>query len=41
MSLTVDRSGARPEVQRAALLRTARLLMRGHVMVPAAVWSGP
>ncbi len=27
-------------VTRAALLRTARLLMRGEVMVPAAVWSG-
>ena len=40
VSLTVDRSGARPDVQRAALLRTARLLMRGHAMVPASVWSG-
>lgn len=27
-------------VTRAALLRTARLLMRGEVMVPAAVWKG-
>ena len=27
-------------VTQAALLRTARLLMRGEVMVPAAVWSG-
>ena len=27
-------------VSRAALLRTARLLMRGEVMVPAAVWKG-
>jgi 4-oxalomesaconate tautomerase len=27
-------------VTRAALLRTARLIMRGEVMVPAAVWSG-
>ena len=27
-------------VQRAALLRTARLLMRGEVMVPASVWGG-
>jgi 4-oxalomesaconate tautomerase len=26
---------------RAALLRTARLLMRGHVMVPSSVWEGP
>ncbi len=28
-------------VTRAALLRTARLLMRGQAMVPAAVWAGP
>ncbi|MBM68104.1 MAG: 4-oxalomesaconate tautomerase [Haliea sp.] len=28
------------EVKRAALLRTARLLMRGEVMVPASVWEG-
>ncbi|HSM21745.1 MAG TPA: PrpF domain-containing protein, partial [Rubrivivax sp.] len=28
-------------VLRAALLRTARLLMRGEVLVPAAVWAGP
>jgi 4-oxalomesaconate tautomerase len=29
------------KVTRAALLRTARLIMRGEVMVPAAVWPGP
>ena len=28
-------------VTRAALLRTAGLLMRGEVMVPVAVWAGP
>lgn len=28
------------QVRRAALLRTARLLMRGEVMVPASVWEG-
>jgi 4-oxalomesaconate tautomerase len=28
------------KVTKAALLRTARLLMRGEAMVPAAVWSG-
>lgn len=28
------------KVQRAALLRTARLLMRGEVMIPSAVWRG-
>jgi len=27
-------------VVRAALLRTARLIMRGEVMIPAAVWKG-
>jgi 4-oxalomesaconate tautomerase len=27
-------------VTRAALLRTARLLMRGEAMVPASVWAG-
>jgi 4-oxalomesaconate tautomerase len=27
-------------VTRAALLRTARLLMRGEAMVPASVWKG-
>jgi 4-oxalomesaconate tautomerase len=39
VSLTVRRNGGRPEVTLAALLRTARLLMRGQVMVPASVWS--
>lgn len=29
-----------PEVQRAALLRTARKLFAGHVFVPASVWPG-
>lgn len=28
-------------VRRAALLRTARLIMRGDVMIPASVWAGP
>ena len=27
-------------VIRAALLRTARLIMRGEVMIPAAIWKG-
>jgi 4-oxalomesaconate tautomerase len=27
-------------VTRAALLRTARLLMKGEAMVPASVWKG-
>jgi 4-oxalomesaconate tautomerase len=38
MEVTVK--GDAIEVRRAALLRTARLLMRGEVMVPRAVWSG-
>lgn len=29
------------KVTRAALLRTARLIMRGEVMVPASIWPGP
>lgn len=40
VSLEVDTSTGTPDVRRAALLRTARLLMRGEVMVPASVWSG-
>lgn len=28
-------------VTRAALLRTARLLMRGEAMIPASIWKGP
>jgi 4-oxalomesaconate tautomerase len=40
VSLEVDTSSGTPDVRRAALLRTARLLMRGEVMVPASVWGG-
>ncbi len=29
-----------PEVKRAALLRTARKLLKGHAFVPAAIWPG-
>jgi 4-oxalomesaconate tautomerase len=36
--LLVD-DGGRPRVERSALLRTARALMRGEVLVPAAVWD--
>ena len=39
ISMDVDATGATPVVRRAALLRTARLLMRGDVMVPGAVWA--
>ena len=40
VTLDVDRSGEPPVVRRAGLLRTARLLMRGHVMMPARAWYG-
>ena len=37
--LLVD-DGGKPRVERSALLRTARALMRGEILVPAAVWAG-
>ncbi len=40
-SVELGRDPANPHrVTRAALLRTARLLMRGEVMVPASIWKG-
>jgi 4-oxalomesaconate tautomerase len=40
-SVTLASDPADPgRVRRAALLRTARLLMRGEVLVPAAAWAG-
>jgi len=39
VTLQVSVSGGEVSVTRSALLRTARLLMRGEVMVPSAVWS--
>lgn len=40
-SVELELDPADPQkVTRAALLRTARLIMRGEVMVPAAVWPG-
>jgi 4-oxalomesaconate tautomerase len=40
-SVEIEVDPANPQnVTRAALLRTARLLMRGEAMVPASVWSG-
>lgn len=40
-SVELEIDPANPQnVQRAALLRTARLIMRGEVMVPAEVWAG-
>jgi len=38
MDVTVN--GGEVKVHRAALLRTARMLMRGEVYVPASVWAG-
>lgn len=40
VTLEIDARGPRPEVRRAGLLRTARLLSRGEVMIPAAIWDG-
>ena len=38
--MEVSLAGNMPEVRRAALLRTARKLMQGQVLVPTAVWDG-
>jgi len=40
VSMDVSLEGGNVQVRRAALLRTARKLMRGEVYVPASVWSG-
>ena len=41
-SVTLEVGGTpdRPEVRKAGLLRTARLIMRGNIFVPAGVWDG-
>ena len=41
-SVTLEVGGTReqPVVRKAGLLRTARLIMRGEVLVPAAIWDG-
>jgi 4-oxalomesaconate tautomerase len=39
VTLEVEASGGTFSVRRSALLRTARLLMRGEVLVPSSVWS--
>jgi len=41
VTIDVRLEAGTPVVTRSALLRTARLLMRGEVFVPSAVWSGP
>lgn len=40
VTLEIDRSGPAPEVRRAGLVRTARLLSRGEVLIPAGIWDG-
>jgi 4-oxalomesaconate tautomerase len=40
VSMDVRIDGGEVVVERAALLRTARLLMRGEVFVPRSVWAG-
>jgi 4-oxalomesaconate tautomerase len=41
-SVELEVDPARPSsVTRAALLRTARLIMRGQVLIPASIWRGP
>jgi 4-oxalomesaconate tautomerase len=40
VTLEVGGTRERPTVLKAGLLRTARLIMRGEVLVPAAVWDG-
>lgn len=39
LDLDVDLAGAQPVMRRAALIRTARRLFQGEVLIPAAVWS--
>jgi 4-oxalomesaconate tautomerase len=39
VTIEVELTGAGPVVTRSALLRTARLLMRGEVFVPSSVWN--
>jgi 4-oxalomesaconate tautomerase len=38
VDLEVTTSGGRPEVKRAALLRTARKIFDGHVFISSSVW---
>ena len=40
VTLEIEYDGVRPVVRRAGLLRTARLLARGEVMIPAGIWNG-
>ena len=40
LSVELEVAGANPKVIRASLIRTARALFRGEVLIPAAVWDG-
>jgi 4-oxalomesaconate tautomerase len=40
VEMEIDSSGDKPQVKRAALLRTARRLFEGQVLIPQSVWSG-
>jgi 4-oxalomesaconate tautomerase len=39
VTIEVEASGGTVAVTRSALLRTARLLMRGEVLVPSSAWN--
>lgn len=39
LTLDIDSSGPLPVIRRAGLLRTARLLSRGEVFIPAGIWD--
>ena len=39
VTLEIDYSGPLPDVNKAGLLRTARLLGRGEVLIPAGIWD--
>ena len=40
VTLEIDDSGELPNVRKAGLLRTARLLSRGEVLIPSGIWEG-
>ncbi len=40
VALEINRESARPDVRRAGVVRTARLLSRGDVLIPAGIWKG-
>jgi len=40
LSVELEVAGATPKVIRASLIRTARALFRGEVLIPAAIWDG-